>query len=154
MSLPIRPTADAEFASGNSVAIAEPTQLKKETGWLAEKPPHQYFNWLQRQYWLWQIYFDRRIVYTQLVSAAGAYAPGVTRSRRVHMDATAGNQTFTLPAITTADNDLEFLIKRVDGSANTVTITGTVEGQVNPTIDYQYTGVGVYAFGGNWYWSK
>ncbi len=151
MALPTRPTKDAEFASSGA-AIVEPIPTKKQLGWIAEKMPHQWLNWLHNTYWLWQIYFDRRITYTEAISAS--MTPATTRSRKYHVDATAGGVSFTLPAITSAENDLAYELKKIDASANVVTIVGTVEGQVNPTIDNQYTGVALYAFGGNWFWSK
>jgi hypothetical protein len=85
-------------------------------------------------------------------SATGAYSPGKNSSRTIFFDATAGNQSLVLPTITTGDNELEFTAKKIDSSANTVTIVGTVEGEVDPVINYQYTGRTVVAYGGAWYW--
>lgn len=162
MSLPTRPTKDVEFASGNSAAIIEPPQPQKDTGWLAQKPPRQYFNWLHNLYWRWQLYLDRRIIRTMpVVTDPGATAANKDYFQRYHFDATAGNQSLTLPDLSGPDgggvypdNDLYIEAKKIDASANTVTFTGTVEGEVNPVIEYRYTGRAVYAFNGLWFWAK
>ena len=87
------------------------------------------------------------------VTAAGAYAPAVVDgSRYMLFDATLGNQSLTLPAITPAEDGLTYTVKKIDASANTVTITGTVEGEVDPVIDQQYTGRTVVAINSAWYW--
>ena len=53
-----KPTTKPEWASGVSAAIVEPGGAKKALGWIVEKPPHQFFNWLQ--YWTnqWIDYFE------------------------------------------------------------------------------------------------
>lgn len=85
------------------------------------------------------------------VTAAGAYAPTVAAgSRWINFDATLGAQSLTLPADPT--DGLTFDVTKSDVSANTVTITGTVSGEVNPVIDYQYTHRAVVAVGGAWFW--
>lgn len=151
MALPTRPTVDAEWASG-AADILEPSAPKKGIGWVIEKPPLQFFNWLFNTLYKWQIYMDRRYSLQEARTAAGAYAPGSDRCRTIYFDAALGNQSLTLPAITVADDGLEFTAKKIDATLNTVTITGTVEGEVNPAIEYQYTGRTVIAYGGVWYW--
>lgn len=50
----------------------------------------------------------------------------LSTDNRILVDATSGNITITLPAITAAfQNKSDILIKRVDSSLNTVTIVGT-----------------------------
>lgn len=91
----------------------------------------------------------------ELRTAAGAYAPGKAMSRSIYFDATLGNQSLTLPTIISGvDDGLEFTGKKIDASANTVTFTGTVEGEVNPVIENRYTGRTVIAYGGVWYWKE
>ena len=34
------------FATGGSADVTEPTESKKDLGWVAEKPPHEIMNWL------------------------------------------------------------------------------------------------------------
>ena len=87
------------------------------------------------------------------VTAAGANATTVAAgSRWINFDATLGNQSLTLPSISSADDGLTFDVTKTDNGANTVTITGTVSGESNPVIDYQYTHRAVIAVGGAWYW--
>jgi hypothetical protein len=87
------------------------------------------------------------------ITAAGATAATAGVSGEYYMDATLGNQSVTLPAITGADDGIQIMVKKIDASANTVTITGTVEGEVNSVIDNQYTSRTVVARGGIWYWA-
>jgi hypothetical protein len=65
------------------------------------------------------------------VTAAGTTALSIV-NRKVTVDATLGNITLTLPSAITAVAGMDFEIKRIDGSANTVTIQSAVGGQ---TID-------------------
>jgi hypothetical protein len=53
-----KPTTLPEWASGGSADITEPTLLKKQTGWVVEAPPHNYFNWWQKLVWQWMVYLD------------------------------------------------------------------------------------------------
>jgi hypothetical protein len=55
-----------------------------------------------------------------------------------------------LPAAATAPNKI-FIIKKIDASANVVTIIGTVDATVNPTIPTQWQTVKVQSNGVNWY---
>ena len=53
MAKPTKP----EFAT--SGAVTEPAASRKATGWIsAEKPPHQFFNWLHYQTYLWINYLE------------------------------------------------------------------------------------------------
>jgi hypothetical protein len=156
MSLPTLPDSDVDFATGNDAAITPPPSTKRAQGWIAaELPPVQYFNWLFNRIWQWQIFFDRRTIRTMVITAAGPFLVSKDRFLRVHFDSTLGSQSLVLPAISSGTDDgLTYEIKKVDASSNPVTITGTVEGEVNPTLDYQWTGRAVYAFGGSWFWNK
>src|SRR5260221_10162312 len=40
-------------------AITEPSSGKKDVGWVAEKPPYQYFNWLLNLIYTWLLWLDR-----------------------------------------------------------------------------------------------
>lgn len=54
---------------------------------------------------------------------------------KVFVDASGGNRTVTLPSPT--NNQGVYEISKVDSSANTVTIIGTILGQANYVIQYQ-----------------
>jgi hypothetical protein len=47
-----KPSEKPEWASGMAAAITTPGGAKKALGWIVEKPPHQFFNWLS--YWTYQ----------------------------------------------------------------------------------------------------
>jgi hypothetical protein len=51
----------------------------------------------------------------------------------VLVDATSGSISATLPSPSAAQNTA-ITIKRIDASVNTVTIVGTIDGAVNPTL--------------------
>jgi hypothetical protein len=58
--------------------------------------------------------------------------------------------SITLPSAATAPNKI-FTIKKIDVSANAITIVGTVDGTVNPTITMQWQTLKVQSNGVNWY---
>lgn len=60
MSLVTKPTDTPEWASDPGAAIVSPPQLKREAGWIVEKPPHQYMNWWMYYVYLWIVYFENR----------------------------------------------------------------------------------------------
>lgn len=71
-------------------------------------------------------------------------------------DATSAPFTVTLPDPNTVGG-MTVTIKRINGAANAVTIGGTVDGAVNPTLGSQYASVTVQAFipsPGNGVWLK
>ena len=93
--------------------------------------------------------------YPPIITAAGAEAPapGPLSSTSYRFDATLGNQSLTLPAIADpGDDGLMYEVFKIDNSVNTVTITGTVSGEVDPVIEYQWTRRMVKAISGAWYW--
>lgn len=72
----------------------------------------------------------------------------------VFADATSGNVTITLPAASGLAG-YRFYVKRIDGSAHTVTIarsgSDTIDGMTSFTLDLQYTAFGVVSNGSAWY---
>lgn len=58
MSIEVKPTEKPNFATGGSAAVTTPSGAKKLLGWINEKPPHQFFNWLHRFTSLWVDYFE------------------------------------------------------------------------------------------------
>lgn len=69
-------------------------------------------------------------------------------------NATGGAFTVTLPDPTTV-LEAVFTVKRLNGGGNAVTIGGTVDGTVNPSLGSQYASMTVKAIGTNdsaaWY---
>jgi hypothetical protein len=70
------------------------------------------------------------------------------------MDATAGNKTVNLPAASSHTNRI-LVIKKIDSSANTVTIDGnaseTIEGATTKVLTTQYESVMIQCDGSNWF---
>lgn len=147
-----KPSEYPEWASGGSAVITDPSGAKKLLGWIIEKPPYQFFNWLFNTIFLWVEWFDQGYQPMTAVTAAGATAVALGASRSYAANCTLGNQSFTLPTPLTADNGMIVSILRLDSSGNTITWTGTISGQVNPTVVNQYTRQSIIAHGGAWYW--
>lgn len=53
-----KPTSKPRFASDVGAAITEPSEGKKDIGWIAEKPPHQVMNWIHKWTAAWIDYLD------------------------------------------------------------------------------------------------
>lgn len=66
-----KPTKLPEWASGGSAAITEPSEEKKDLGWVvAEKPAAQYFNWLLKNVYDWCTFLN------SCTNTVGAVYPG------------------------------------------------------------------------------
>lgn len=72
----------------------------------------------------------------------------------VFADATSGNVTITLPAASGLTG-YRFYVKRIDGSANTVTVarsgSDTIDGATSHTLSLQYMAIGLVSNGSAWY---
>lgn len=146
-----KPSVYPEWASGGS-GITEPSSPKKLLGWIVEKPPYQFFNWLFSTIYNWVRWIDQGYRPMTAIVATGATVVPLGSSIDYAADCTAGNQSFTLPVPLTANNGMVISILRLDASGNTITWTGTISGQVNPTVDNQYTRQSIIAHAGAWYW--
>lgn len=65
-------------------------------------------------------------------------------------DATAGAFNITLP-LASQVQFLRVTIKKIDASANAVTLVGTIDGAVNPTLPAQYKSKTIQSDGSAWY---
>ena len=63
-------------------------------------------------------------------------------------DAASGAISVTLPS---AGDGKEVVVKKVDSSANAVTVVGTIDGVANLDLSNQWDFVRVVSSGGNWY---
>jgi hypothetical protein len=72
----------------------------------------------------------------------------------IFADATSGNVTITLP-LASGLPGYRFYVKRIDDSANTVTIqrssNDTIDGETSHTLDVQYMSVTLVSNGSAWY---
>lgn len=55
-----KPLVKPEWATGGGAAVIEPGAVKKGLGWIVEKPPHQFFNWLHKLTYDWIFYFEEK----------------------------------------------------------------------------------------------
>lgn len=53
-----KPAEKPEWASGGGADVLTPTIGKQAIGWISEKPPYQWFNWLSKFTYLWINYFE------------------------------------------------------------------------------------------------
>jgi len=77
------------------------------------------------------------------------------RDKIVLVDATAGPVTITLLASATAGDGFRLVVKKVDSSANAVTVDGTasetIDGATTSTLSTQYDSVNLVSDGSNWH---
>ena len=92
---------------------------------------------------------QRGIAPQNVRTATASETPHVTDSVVLY-NATGGAITVTLPLAGQVKN-LVLNLKKVDSSANAVTIAGTVDGSVNPTLATQYKAMTIVSDGVSWY---
>jgi hypothetical protein len=73
-----------------------------------------------------------------------------TTYETVLVDCTSGAVTITLPAASVGIQGKKYVIKKIDSTANAVTIAGTVDGTTNPTLANQYASKTMQCDGTNW----
>lgn len=81
-------------------------------------------------------------------SGSGTTIGAAARVERI--SAFGGNQTATLPTVTTAMIGREITVIKTDSSANTVTVAGTINGVTNKVISSQWGSLTVRCNGTNW----
>jgi hypothetical protein len=57
-----RPDKLPEWASGADASITEPPTQKKQLGWITEKVPHDWMNWLFGTIYDWLVWLDENVV--------------------------------------------------------------------------------------------
>jgi hypothetical protein len=152
-----KPSAYPLWATGGSAQIVVPSGAKTALGWIIEKPPFQFFNYLFNLIGQWFQWIDQGYKPMTAVIASGAatISPALGASVDYAIDCTLGNQSVALPTPgSPTDNGMMISILRLDASSNTITWTGTVSGQVNPTLVNQYTRESIIAYNGLWYWNS
>jgi len=85
----------------------------------------------------------------QVVTKVAADSPYTVLStdETILVNATAGAVTITLPTVTSGRI---LTVKKIDASANAVTLSGTVDGTVNPTLGTQWQSRILQGDGTNW----
>lgn len=85
----------------------------------------------------------------RLIKTSGTVKP-TARDNLLLINATAGPVTVDLEQPARV-HGLVLTIKKIDASANAITILGTVDGVVNPTITAQYAGMQIIADETGWW---
>jgi len=67
----------------------------------------------------------------------------------VLVDATSGVLSMTLPAASGCTGRV-YTIKKIDSSANAVTVVGVLDGETNPTLEDQYDAFNIISNGTDW----
>lgn len=69
-----KPTELPEWASGGGADITDPPSGKKSTGWIVEKPAHDFFNWILNTIYKWTQWEQTGVKRTrQILTGSGTY---------------------------------------------------------------------------------
>lgn len=151
-----KPSKYPEWASGGT-GITEPGAPKKILGWIVEKPPFQFFNWLFNLIYLWIQWLDQGYEGTTAVNfamtTAGVYTVPLG-STHLMVDTTGGAITLQLPDVTGNDG-MKVRATKVSVDTNAVTITASsgkkISDATSQILDAQFNSFGMTAYGGNLY---
>lgn len=77
-----KPAQDAKWATSGTALIADPGVGKRDTGWIVEIPPVEFFNWWMNNVGNWIEYLDLQVdavtalqsIYDAIVGAGGTHA--------------------------------------------------------------------------------
>lgn len=97
-----------------------------------------------------QLGYISRAIWTPVSRAVFGHDTIVGADDCVFVDATDGPVSITIPAAA----QMQFArvtIKKIDASANAVTLAGTIDGVVNPTLATQYKSKTIQSDGIHWY---
>lgn len=152
-----KPNALPLWATGGMAQIVVPSPAKILLGWIIEKPPFQFFNYLFNLIGQWIAWHDQGYSNVQFVNLAVCVAGVFTLplgSVEVYVDATAGPIKIQLPDVT--DNDgMRVKVTKIDVSANVVTVSAiagkAIDDNQNQTTAQQFTSLDMTSFGGNLY---
>lgn len=94
---------------------------------------------------------SRAFYFPRNVNKTGNYTIlAADMSKLITADATGGAFNLTLPTLAAGDDGWEIKLVRTNSGANAVTIVGTVNGTVNPTLARQYSAVTLRWTGSAW----
>jgi hypothetical protein len=152
-----KPSSKTNWTVGNpsfGTVTIEPNAGKKQTGWqAAEKPGHQYMNWVHYITNAWVEYFEDPIGQIATVNFAASPYSASSLNRWLAVDTSSGAVTINLPAVA-SNSGVEFLICKTTSDANAVTIDGnaseTINGQLTKVLNAQYDFVILKQMGSGW----
>lgn len=126
MPLISKPAAVTEWAS-NLVNVIDPGALKKDSGFVVEKPAHQHVNWIFNNSTQWERYYE---AYTDTISnittlddGNGRIGIGITPETDLHILSSVGTNSGNIQLGNTEANEAFKL--RYDGVNNWFTIQGS-----------------------------
>ncbi len=128
------PATTARWANVGG-AITEPTEAKKNVGWVAEKPAHQAFNWWQNLAYNWLVYLN---LATSEVDATKVEKSGDTMTGDLQLSnvdlkpTTTGQGKVGLLSRRFAEG--HFVSMEVSGVASVATLTATTEVRSNTIV--------------------
>lgn len=153
-----KPTKYPQWASdGTTGQIVEPSTAKKALGWIIEKPPFQFFNWLFNLIYQWVEWFDQGyegvVFVNYAATTTGTYTVPLG-STHLMVDTTGGAITLQLPDVT-GNNGMKVRATKISVDANAVTITASsgkkISDATSQILDTQFNSFGMTAYGGNLY---
>jgi len=130
----VKPSSKTDWTLTNpsfGTVTVEPSGAKKITGWQgAEKPAHQYMNWIHYITDAWVKYFEDPIGQITDVNFAASPYSAASLNRWLAVDTSGGNVTINLPAVA-SNSGVEFMIVKTTSDSNTVTIDGNGAETIN-----------------------
>jgi hypothetical protein len=73
-----QPSQTPRWADQPGAEITEPNEGKKGAGWIAEAPPHNYFNWWMNRVYLWCVYLQNLVGEALTWTARQTFSGGAT----------------------------------------------------------------------------
>lgn len=136
-----RPLKYPEWARTNYVDpvyggnnVLEPAEAKKDVGWLKERPPAQYMNWLARLTYQWLEYLDGKI---EAVTITADYDVLPEDSGKVFLvDTTASTINVNLPDPTTIDATFKIYVKKITLDSNGVLVNAFAASTIDEIDTY------------------
>jgi len=152
-----KPSAKTNWTVGSpdfGTITVEPNGSKKQTGWQpAEKPAHQFMNWI---HWItdqWVDYFEDPLGQILVIDDTDSPYSATSLNRWLGCDTSSGAITINLPAVA-SNSGVEFLISKISSDGNTVTIDPNgaelINGQSTLVIRGQYDSVRLKEINGQW----
>jgi hypothetical protein len=120
-----KPSSKTEWTLTNpsfGTVTVEPSGAKKITGWqAAERPAHQYMNWIHYITDAWVKYFEDPVGQIATVNFAASPYTATSLNRWLAVDTSGGNVTINLPAVA-SNSGVQFLIAKTTSDTNSVVI--------------------------------
>jgi WD40 repeat protein len=132
------------WATEGGALVTEPTESKKNTGWVAEMPSANAWNWLHLKAYEWLNYLQSRLLLTpglQAYTALTLSGSSITPTRGNHTVDTPGGSANLQTIVTTNFDDGRILILAGEDDANPVLVIheGGGAGQIHLIEEANFT---------------